>query len=282
MDILTRIVIAETTLEIIQRGHYEKNGKHIDLTDAINRAKAGSKHYKAEEFGPVFEQAELLLATRRDISTTFEITGETTLQAARRLAGPGRKVMCLNFASAKNPGGGFLTGAQSQEESIARSSGLYPCISQMMDLYETNRRLKTCLYTDDMIFSPAVPVFRLDEGELLEDFYCVDIITSAAVNAGIVRNREQQNIDKIEPVMLERMDKMLAVALVNQCDTLVLGAWGCGVFQNNPEDVAQWFAGYLNPNGKYAGAFKQITFAIYSSGKNQAKTIFENAFGVQG
>ena len=278
MSRLTRIVIAQTTLEIIERGHYVKNGKHVDLTDAIKKAKEDSKHYKAEEFGPVFEQAEQILASRPRIPTTIEITGESTLQAGRRLTVPGWKVMCLNFASAKKPGGGFLTGAQSQEESITRSSGLYPCISQMTDLYDTNRNLKTCLYTEDMIFSPAVPVFRIDEGELLEEFYCVDIITSAAVNAGVIRHQEPQNIEKIEPVMLERMDKMLALALVNQCDTLVLGAWGCGVFQNNPEDVARWFAGFLTGNGKYAGAFKQITFAIYSSGKSETKAIFENAF----
>jgi len=70
----------------------------------------------------------------------------------------------LNFASAKNPGGGFLGGGSAQEESLARSSGLFPCINQMQQMYETNRAYRSCLYTDHMIYSPRVPVFRDDEG----------------------------------------------------------------------------------------------------------------------
>ncbi|MFD0589016.1 TIGR02452 family protein [Paenibacillus sp. GCM10027627] len=81
------------------------------------------------------EQSDAMLQTdfvKHGEQTVIELTGETTLEAASRLAASGEGAVCgLNFASAKNPGGGFLNGTRAQEESLARSSGLYPAIAQM-------------------------------------------------------------------------------------------------------------------------------------------------------
>ncbi|HBR75644.1 MAG TPA: TIGR02452 family protein, partial [Cyanobacteria bacterium UBA11159] len=59
--------------------------------------------------------------------TQFEVRNETTLMGGERIAltQKFKKIGVLNFASAKNPGGGFLRGTQAQEESLARSSALY-------------------------------------------------------------------------------------------------------------------------------------------------------------
>ena len=113
------------------------------------------------------------------------------------------KVLCLNFASAKNPGGGFLNGSQAQEESLARATGLYPCISQMTQLYEKNRYYGSCLYLNDMIYSPQVPVIRDDNDELLNKIFLISILTAPAVNAGAVRkNAKKQEINKIETKLM--------------------------------------------------------------------------------
>ena len=160
----------------------------------------------------------------------IEITDETTISAARRLVVDEgvSETVCLNFASAKNPGGGFLTGSQAQEESLARSSGLYLSISQKNEMYDYNRGIKTCLYSDYMIYSPKVPVFRDDNNKLLNEAFLVSFITAPAVNAGVVREREKENLEKIHSVMLDRIKKILLVAALNDNKAIVLGAYGCG------------------------------------------------------
>jgi uncharacterized protein (TIGR02452 family) len=197
-------------------------------------------------------------------STRFEVTSETTLEAARRLIQGGglTGVACLNFASAKNPGGGFLSGSQAQEESLARSSGLYRSLNRTRAYYEANRYCETCLYTDHIIFSPEVPVIRDDAGKLLDEPYTVSVITAPAVNAGAIRSNEPEEVAEIGPVMLRRAGYVLAVAQANACEHLILGAWGCGVFQNDPREVAAIFADLLLGQGQYAGAFNSVVFAV--------------------
>ena len=95
---------------------------------------------------------------------TVEVTAETTLAAARRLGGD---AACLVFASARNPGGGFLTGAQAQEESLARASALHSCRQAAPQFYAVHRQQPDLRYSDRVIYSPSVPVFRDDDGTSL-------------------------------------------------------------------------------------------------------------------
>ncbi len=106
-------------------------------------------------------------------------------------------------------------------------------------MYEANRQSSSCLYTEHMIYSPDVPVFRDDDDVLLDEPYAVSIVTAPAVNAGVVRAKEPRNVARIEPVMRARIERVLALAVVNGHDVLVLGAWGCGVFGNDPTQVAE-------------------------------------------
>lgn len=186
---------------------------------------------------------------------------ETTLEATRRLWQEGERVLALNFASAKNPGGGFLSGSQAQEESLARASGIYICLTGWEQMYVANRQCGTCLYTDHMIYSPDVPVFRDSEDRLLESPYRISFVTAPAVNAGAVRRNEPENVGLIESAMKSRIEMVLSVAMLARYDTLVLGAWGCGVFGNAPDNVARWFAGHLI-DGVFSSVFKRVVFAV--------------------
>ncbi|MDY6897282.1 MAG: TIGR02452 family protein, partial [Cyanobacteriota bacterium] len=231
----------------------------------------------------VFSQLNQKQLEENQNQIQFEINNETTLNAANRLVNQGgfEKVLCLNFASAKNPGGGFLNGSQAQEESLARATGLYPCIYQMTEMYEKNRHYGSCLYLDDMIYSPQVPVIRDDDDKLLDKPFFISILTVPAVNAGAVRkNGKKQEINKIESTMLQRTENLLSVAAIHNYKTLVLGAWGCGVFKNNPEDVARYFYYHLTENSKLTGLFEKIVFAVLDNTKdeniiNAFKTRFE-------
>ncbi|MBT1699636.1 TIGR02452 family protein [Fulvivirgaceae bacterium PWU4] len=221
-----RIQIAKNTLEIIEQGHYtNRKGITISIKEQMQKCIESSIHYAAESFDDVREKIAPILATSKT-PTRFDVLDATTLDAAYKLSMEGiTDIVGLNFASAKNPGGGFLNGSQAQEESIARSTGLYPCLIKNFEMYQVNRNHGSCLYTDNMIYSPDVPVLKDDDGELLDTPYLLSIITSPAVNAGAIKRNERHNVSQIEPVMISRIEKVLSVALVHCHKNLILGAW---------------------------------------------------------
>ncbi len=184
-----RARIAQATIEILERGNYRnRSGETIDLTAAIARSKSRSIHYTEDSFERVFAERERLGTTLAHSQPEFTVTNETTLHAARRLSQTVgiEQICCLNFASAMSPGGGFLAGSQAQEESLARATALYPCLVQMPQIYEQNRRLNSPLFTDDMVYSPQVPVFRDDDDLLLNEPFYTSIVTSPAVRANAI------------------------------------------------------------------------------------------------
>ncbi len=281
-----RTIIAKETMEILTRGFYQnQQGEVINIRAASQAAKTGSIHYSTEMFDEVLtERNRICTHENKSVKTSFVVRNETTLHAASRLVNEEgiQKVLCLNFASAKNPGGGFLNGSQAQEESLARASALYPCIAQMSAMYNTNRNFGSSLYTDNMIYSPLVPVFRDDNDELSTEPLLVSILTVPAVNAGAVRQKgKQEEIERIESTMLARTEKLLSVAAIHRYNVLVLGAWGCGVFKNNPQDVAKYFHHHLMENPKLNGFFEKIVFPILDKSKdgdtiNPFRAIFES------
>lgn len=279
MNRIERIVAATDTLRILEKGQYQnQGGEIISIKDQTEIAILESILYKPDEFDPIFERLKMLPAGRTQ--TQFEVCNETTLQAAFRLTTETDRILCLNFASAKKPGGGFLTGAQAQEESLARSSSLYPCIAQMREMYLSNKSCRSCLYTDYMIYTPSLPVFRDDDGILLDQYYTVSFITSPAVNAGIVRTQEPENIAKIESTMLVRLEKILAIAMDKGYRHLVLGAWGCGVFRNDPAEIADFFKQQLFENPWFQNRFEKVVFAIFDKSTGQSNLRpFEEVFG---
>jgi len=215
------------------------------------------------------------------IPAEIEVTEESTLAAAKRLKGDGYNTVCLNFASATNPGGGFLDGSSAQEESLARASGLYASICSQKRYYEANRNCGSGLYTDHMIYSPSVSVFRDDDDELLDRPYHTSFITAPAVNAGIVRNREPKNIARIGATMYQRIKKILCLGAHHEHDAFVLGAFGCGVFKNDPEEVADHFRRYLSDETSndrvvnLAKLFCRVVFAVLSKDDKTNYEIFK-------
>jgi uncharacterized protein (TIGR02452 family) len=267
-----RMAIAQETVNILEQGLYHnRQGEVVSIKDDLLAAKAGSILYSPDKFNAVFRERDRLVTI--PIKTSFEVTNETTLHAASRLVNQAgiEKVLCLNFASGKNPGGGFLRGTQAQEESLARATGLYACIAQMTDMYNTNRNLGSALYTDAMIYSPKVPVIRDDEDKLLDQPFLVSILTAPAVKTGEVREKgNQQEIDQIESTMFARMEKILSVAAIQGYKVLVLGAWGCGVFKNNPENVARYFYHHLVENPQLNCFFEKVAFAVLDRSRDGA------------
>ncbi|HZN35940.1 MAG TPA: TIGR02452 family protein [Pirellulaceae bacterium] len=267
MNRTSRAAIAQETVEIANRGWYETPaGKRVDISAAMDRCLSGTALYRPGEL----DRLPPRTGHPAGLHAAFEVANETSLAAARRLVVERgcSATMCLNFASAKNAGGGFLGGSQAQEESLARASGLYRSLLTQDEYYAANRACGTCLYTDHMIFSPAVPVFRDDEGQLLEEPYCLDIVTAPAVNKGAILKNEPQRAHDIGPTMRGRIENLLRLAADRGCEHLILGAWGCGVFRNDPEEVASLFAFVLGGE-PFRNRFRTIVFAVLDSAPDE-------------
>jgi uncharacterized protein (TIGR02452 family) len=263
-----RISKAKETLDIIKAGRYiSRYGQRIDVQSEIASSVTSSILYRENEFDNVLADAERKIKVL-DYNTNIQVENISVLKSASALTSRKYKTGCLNFASAKNPGGGFLNGAQAQEESLALSSILYATQMKNFELYEHNHLRHSYLYSDHMIYSPDVVVFRNDEGDLLENPYLLSIITSPAVNIAAMKINKPEEMREAEATMLGRVNKILALFVHYGIRHLILGAWGCGVFQNKPEDIAALFARYLNPAGKYGRCFEQVCFAVYDKSKN--------------
>ena len=208
--------------------------------------------------------ADAKIASRLPRRTVFEVRNEGTFTAARRLSEKfgGEGVAALNFASAKNPGGGFLGGSQAQEESLARASALVATLERHIEYYEANRKSASLLYTDHMIVSPRVPVFRDEVDRLLEWPWTVTIITSPAPNAGAIGKKNSAVAQQVVPTFRRRIEQVLSAAVFFDQSALVLGAWGCGVFRNDPATVARLFGEFLLGDGPFARAFEHVGFAV--------------------
>jgi uncharacterized protein (TIGR02452 family) len=263
--------LAQETLAILRTGQYTSpSGRVVNLGKHLRQAKDGTHSYRPDAPVPVPAFA--------DRPTSIEVVNASTLHVARHLADKGHRVAALNFASAKNPGGGFRTGARAQEESLARASGLYAML--LGDpMYEHHRSRKDPMYTSWVIYSPDVPVFRLDEGQLLEEPYLCSFLTSPAVNVGALHHREDR-ASEIHRAMHERIERVLGVAALHGHEVLVLGAWGCGVFRNDPRQIAELF--HLALTGRFRGAFAQVVFAVLdSTGDKRSLGPFEQVFGAR-
>ena len=256
----TRKLKAKETLEIIDNGYYqnEKDNTKIDISKEIEFCISNTKYYSSQDLDNELNENQ---GVKRDFVTEFGVKHEDSVSSIIRLS-EYSKTMCLNFASAKNPGGGFLNGALAQEESLAVSSALYGSQMSVFDFYETHRNMKSCVYTDGMIHSPDVPFFRNKNGELLATPVKCGIITSAAVNLGVVKLREVEVLDQVPTIMNKRIEKLLTLCEKYNYETLILGAWGCGVFQNDPKVIAKLF--HQQFNGRFKNKFKKVVFAIYS------------------
>ncbi|KAK0486277.1 hypothetical protein IW261DRAFT_1454695 [Armillaria novae-zelandiae] len=283
---LSRKKIAEQTLNAIKHGHFDLHGAKHDLATAEERSCRSTKYYAPNSLLSTWSQTPGPSLVAKTHITISEIS---TLEGLRNLAtsnSHGGKIAVLNFASAKNPGGGFLSGARAQEESVARSSTLYPSLmtetaQEFYRLHNQKKNQDRGFYTHAMIYSPSVLFFRDDVGEWLKPVEA-DVVTSPAVNAGTVRDHagDEDEVleEKIEKEMWERMGRILFLCEKTGAKTLVLGSFGTGVFKNKVSLVARHWADLLAvPGARFADSFSRIEFAILGKETvNEFREVYES------
>jgi len=200
------------------------------------------------------------------------VTRNSSFDAAREYITD--KVAVLNFASATTPGGGVTKGSSAQEECLCRCSNLYNVINTKAcfnNFYTPHRNSGNALHNDDIIYSKDVIIFKKDDYTTLDpsDWKNVDVITCAAPNlkekpANEMNPNESEHIDisddDLFKLHVKRARKIFNAAVVNKAEVLILGAFGCGAFRNDPEIVARAYKKVLDEYKKY---FKYIEFAVY-------------------
>jgi uncharacterized protein (TIGR02452 family) len=264
-----RAEVAKVTLGILEKGRYTSPlGREVEFSGLIAQCMDTTRLYWPEELAQL--QSSALPVKVKSGAARLEVANETTLSGIRRLLVENREpVVALNFASAKNPGGGFPGGSQAQEESLARASALHASLMRAWPFYEKHRALRSALYTDAMILSPACPIFRDDSDTLLEEVHCAGFVTSAAPNAQAVEQNDPSEVEAIPAVLRQRAAQVLTVAAANGYRRIVLGAWGCGVFKNDPRLVASIF-GELLRSAEWSSRFSDVVFSVLDHSHDQA------------
>lgn len=275
----SRAEIARSTLAAIEAGSYTlPDGTSVSIDAAIKACVSATRLFEPDELARLVLEERLRPGGAHD--TRVEVRNETTLAGIARLHAAGiDDIAVLNFASARNPGGGFQGGSQAQEESLARSSALYASLMSAWPYYERHRAQHSLMYSDAAILSPCCPVFRDDAG-VTHAPMLVHFITSAAPNAGAVRANQPEDADRIPQVLAQRAEAVLALAASRGWRAIVLGAWGCGVFQNDPTEVAGTFHRLLFGTAAWNRRFDSVVFSVFD-GSASAPTFraFEAAFG---
>lgn len=219
---------------------------------------------------------EFKTGNRRDTAAKILVSKKRSYEAAEPYARAGKKVCILNFASARNPGGGVKHGAFAQEECLCRCSTLYWCLSDRQleeKFYLPHKQADTSLYNDDCIYTPDVYVIKTDtdfpEAMAPEDWYKVDVLTCAAPNLRHIDLRySSDNIDEASEITKDalrelfrsRIRRIFQIAAENEAEVLILGAFGCGAFQNPPEIVASVFE---ELSREYQNYFDVIEYAVF-------------------
>ena len=263
------ISIFEDTMDFIS--------EEEDLFDKVEYSKRETEMIPADEYYELAEPGR---------AGSILVSKDRTLEAAMRYAFSDehseKKIAVLNFASATNPGGGVEDGSSAQEESLCRCSTLFPVLQQASlshEFYEPHRRARNPLNNDDVIYSPEIVIIKTDteypERMEMDDWCVVDVITCAAPNLRKRTNkysngRAVQNVsvtpDELYDLQLNRAQHILNVAAGNDVEVLILGAFGCGAFENDPKIVAQAWKDALQ---EYAGYFDVVEFAVYTSPYDQ-------------
>ena len=242
-----------------------------ELSAAVAYSKKHTKIYWEDDY-PAFDAA-------KTYNTKVTVTSERSFDAAMRLAAEneGCRIAVMNFANAFQPGGGVTSGASAQEECLCRTSTLYPLLFRRYlqgTFYKHHKTLNTPKASDALIYIRDVVICKTDEDlpkrMPREQWTKVDVITVAApdlrstsnVHVPLVGGGTYMNNAELFGYHVKRAIHVLTCAAAQGADILVLGAFGCGAFCNDPEVVA---SAYKTAIGVFPKVFQKIVFAVYCS-----------------
>ena len=274
-----RIAMLQETLEILERGSYQLQGKTISLK--LSRA-------QMEEAAVYLPQDVRRISQARDFEHVHESTrceysceNTDTFSMARKRAeqfthdpkeNGAKPVLVLNLANPVNPGGGVRRGTKAQEEDLCRKSSLLVSLesAQAEAYYDYNRSLGTYMGSHAIMIHPQVEIIRDENGDLLPDTVIVAVMTCAAPK--ISYGMEGLTQEEYETMLFDRITGMLKVAAYLGYRHLILGAFGCGAFGNDARVVSDLFCRSLKEfdfdGMRESDMFRSIDFAVLCHSDN--------------
>jgi len=257
--------VAEQNAEIAKLGMFEApDGSLLDISNEIEAARQRTRLISAP-----FDHGRVSSSIRTRVS----FASETTIAALHRLHAAGhKKIAVLNFASATSPGGGYLRGGSAQEETLCRATLLYDVLRLQSGFYEQNKALADAVYRDVLILSGSVPVIRDNWDQLIFSPFVCDILSCPAPNrtALMAKGADKGALTRADAAVASRIRLILDVAASLEPDVTILGAWGCGVFGNDPIDVARLFRAGLHAQQR----LPNVHFAIPDLHSSQSGAAF--------
>lgn len=175
----------------------------------------------------------------------FELVNIDSVSAIFEFAQTNKRTAVLNFASYKEAGGLFLKGSTAQEEALCHESFLYNVLRNFENNYYAinSKQLNRGLYKNTALYSPNVMFFRNDKQ------VACDVITCAAPNRNVGIKYIGVSISENNKVLHDRIEYIKNIALHQKVDTIILGAYGCGVFKQDPITVATYIKEIFGPTG---------------------------------
>ena len=266
---MNNIAVAKDTIKITGSREYEIDGETVRMPALDFDAVVVISPETAQEL-----LSDPLPEPEQNYPCRIEVTTEDTYTAAQRL---GSSTLCLNFANAHHAGGGFLLGANAQEEALCRCSTLYASItaSEASEMYQYNNTHIRATDSDYMLLSRDVCVFRDHHCELLAEPFCTSVITAPAPNRRGAAVFTSKNT--LAETFLHRSLIILRTAVKYGYKNLVLGAWGCGAFGNDPVMVADCFRQALETD-HLKSYFETVCFAVYGKEDSKNYSAFKSVF----
>ena len=208
----------------------------------------------AVESAKIYEDGdgrELELGEPRFEETQAVVVWEPLARAIERAAG---KVCVLDPANFTRPGGNYLGGGWSPEEQICAESNLFPVLEGLKGSYHDANRQATrgglnsdrAVYLTDIVFTT--------EGVTKKR----DVLVMAPVNRRFALENHRSEAE-CDMDLANRVEAIMRIAAANEVDTLVLHAFGCGFFENDPKVVAELFKSWIDAN---PGQIERVVFAI--------------------
>ena len=232
------------------------------------------------------ERPEIILSCKSTTDVVFENSTNSLYS----------NITVLDFADYLKPGGMFMEGSMAQEESLCHKSNLYNILTygdRFNEHFRDNHKIfdqsGNHAYSDACVMIPSV-IFA-DDKNRQKRRTVADVIVLAAPNK---RHLDTDNITEsdFDYVLRKRIEMIFKASYMfykkrgiitedehvffgkseafhlfmfddngsNIKQTLVLGAFGCGVFRNDPRRVAEIMIDCISKG--YANMYDRVIFAI--------------------